>query len=120
MEQVHQLILLRAPRSRRRLSRVLRVPTSARVLVEGVRVLLLTFFIQESQVDVACHRVVDVLELTLVFEVPILIDSFLEWLELKAVLPDEKLEDHANAQLVLMIDGLIDLKDGKDHLNQAV
>jgi hypothetical protein len=50
---------------------------------------------------------IDVLELTLVLELAIFINSFLEWLELETVLPDEELKYHADVQLVLQVERLI-------------
>jgi hypothetical protein len=55
---------------------------------------------------------VDILELALVLEFSFFVNSFLKWLELEAILPDEELEYHANIQFVLQVVLLINLQDG--------
>jgi len=50
---------------------------------------------------------VDVLELALVFELAVFINSFLKRLELEAIFPDEELKHHADVQFVLDIELLV-------------
>lgn len=52
---------------------------------------------------------INVLKLTLVFELAILVNSFFEGLELETILPDKELEHHADVKLILQIKLLVDL-----------
>jgi hypothetical protein len=94
LQQIDKLVLLGDSCLVSSLGCVFRVTTGTGILIYRVR--MNGALVHQSLVDVAGHIVIEILELTLVFERTVLVDSFLEWLELEAIFPDKELEDHAH------------------------